>query len=292
MTVDGQEDPVRLTYAMVVPGFFETMGMDLAAGRPFEVGDTTGSSEVAVVNQSLASRYFPGSSPVGRTLWRPGQRGEAELRYEIVGVVSDAKVQDFFAGSEPAVYFSYPQHYYTPGNAVLLSTTIGPSEAVPLFEEELRAIDPTLALVNALPYSEVISGFQFIQRRNAEVFSLAAVLGMVLAAAGLYGALLLSVGERKREIGVRMALGAGTGKIVGAIMPRALSAVVVGAALGILACLAAAPVVRGLLVDVRPREPTVVLAGVGVLLLVSAAAALVPLWRALRVDPSVPLREG
>lgn len=290
--VDGQAEAARLLFAQVVPGFFETIGVEAVAGRLFVEGDTAGNPDVAIVNRTLANRYFPGEQAVGRSIWRTGADPDQDRRFEIVGVVRDAKVEDLFAGPEPVVYLSYPQHYYTPGNAVILSTTIDPAEAVPLFEAELRRVDPTLALVNAVPYADVLEGFRFTQRRSAEIFSVVALLALALAAAGLYGVLALAVGERRREVGIRMALGAGPVAIVRAMLKRPAAAVVVGGAVGLALSLAASPLIRGVLYGVAPGNPRALLGAVGVLLGVAIVAALLPLVRALRLDPVVSLREG
>ncbi len=290
LRIDGQADPVSVTTAQVVPGFFETVGIELGAGRFFALSDTSGTPDVVVINRTMERRYFGGRSALGRQVWQPGQEGEPDRGFEVVGVVEDAKVRDFLADHEPVVYFSYPQHDYTPGNALILSTTIDPRAAVPLLERELRAVDPTLVLVNALPYTEVVRGFQFIQRRNAEIFTAVALLGLALAATGLFSVMSLTVGQRTREIGIRMAIGAHRREIIRPVVGRALVAVAVGVGAGLAISLVTARMIQSLLFGVEPVDPVSIGASTVVLLVVALLASYLPARRALRVDPVVSLR--
>ncbi|MCK5651879.1 MAG: ABC transporter permease, partial [Gemmatimonadetes bacterium] len=290
LRIDGQADPVSVTTAQVVPGFFETVGIELGAGRFFALSDTSGTPDVVVINRTMELRYFGGRSALGRQVWQPGQEGEPDRGFEVVGVVEDAKVRDFLADHEPVVYFSYPQHYYTPGNALILSTTIDPRAAVPLLERELRAVDPTLVLVNALPYTEVVRGFQFIQRRNAEIFTAVALLGLALAATGLFSVMSLTVGQRTREIGIRMAIGAHRREIIRPVVGRALVAVAVGVGAGLAISLVTARMIQSLLFGVEPVDPVSIGASTVVLLVAALLASYLPARRALRVDPVVSLR--
>ena len=290
LRIDGQADPVSVTTAQVVPGFFETVGIELGAGRFFALSDTSGTPDVVVINRTMERRYFGGRNALGRQVWQPGQEGEPDRGFEVVGVVEDAKVRDFLADHEPVVYFSYPQHYYTPGNALILSTTIDPRAAVPLLERELRAVDPTLVLVNALPYTEVVRGFQFIQRRNAEIFTAVALLGLALAATGLFSVMSLTVGQRTREIGIRMAIGAHRREIIRPVVGRALVAVAVGVGAGLAISLVTARMIQSLLFGVEPVDPVSIGASTVVLLVAALLASYLPARRALRVDPVVSLR--
>jgi len=290
LRVGDQERPVSLTVARVVPDYFETLGIDLLEGRHFELSDDESSPPVVAVNQTLAARYFPGGSAVGREIWWPAADGAGEERYEIVGIVSDARVLSFMEEPEPVVYLAYPQHYYTPANAVLLLTTIDPEAAVPLFEQELRAVNPRIALVNALPYRDVVRGFMYVQRMNAELFSVMAILGLALAAVGLFGVLSLSVGQRVKEIGVRVALGADRRDVTSLVMGRALGSVGLGLVLGLVLTAQMSPVARTLLIGVEPNDPVAIAAGVLCILVTALVAAYLPTRRAVRIDPATSLR--
>ena len=152
-------------------------------------------------------------------------------------------------------------------------------------------MSPRLAVVNILPYSRVVSGFTYPQRMNAELFSVLALTALVLATVGIFGVLNLAVGERTREIGVRLALGASSRSIVQAIAWRAVVAVGIGCAVGLLASVLAAPLVQGLLFGVEPSDPTSIVAAPLAFIATACLATWIPTRRALRVDPAFSLRE-
>lgn len=288
--LDGQDDPVSLVYSKVIPGLFAALDIDVVQGRAFVAGDTAGAPDVAMINQTLADRFFPNAAPVGRRLWWPGAGDEAEREFEIVGVVRDTKTRDFIAEPEPTVYFSYPQHPYPTGSALLVVANGDPAAVVPQLYRWLRDFEPHLAIVNVVPYNDVVRGFLYTQRMNAELFSLLALLGLALAGVGIFSVVSLAVSRRTREIGVRMSVGAERGDIARLVIRRALTPVATGLALGLTASFAVTGLVRGLLYGVEPIDP-LSLAGGSVVLVVSAlVAAYLPAHRATRVDPATVLR--
>jgi len=290
LRLEGQTDTRSLVYTKVIPGFFETLGIEVVSGRSFEATDTRDVGGVAIVNQTLAERYFAGADPVGRRLWWPGDGAAAERSFEIVGEVRDAKPQDFIAEPEPVVYFAQPQHHYSPGNALLVVTNIDPAACVPKLIPWLRGFQDHIAIVNALPYSEVVRGFLYTQRMNAELFSALAFLGLVLAAVGVFGVISLAVRRRSREIGVRMSVGARSADIVRLVLVKALAPVAAGLGVGLLASLATTRLVRGLLHGIEPTDPISFATGAAVLLLAAVLASLFPARRAVRTDPVESLR--
>jgi predicted permease len=291
LRVEGQTDLVPLVYSKALPGFFETLGIEILQGRGFVAGDETGARDVAVVNERLARRFFPGEEPVGRRVWWPGPDG-AERVFEIVGVVRDTKTQDFFADPEPTVYFSYPQHAYPTGSALLVSVAGDPRASVPTLHRWLRDFEPHLAIVNVVAYTDVVRGLLYTQRMNAEMFSGLALLGLALAAVGIFSVMTLAVSRRTREIGIRMSLGARRRDIVRLVVRRALLPVALGLGAGLAASLAITGLVRGLLHGVEPNDPLTLAAGTGVLLAAAVSAAYLPARRAATVDPMKALRHG
>jgi len=289
LRLDGTTRPERFVVSRVVPGFFETMGIRVVRGRAFTVADRAGSKNVAIVNEALA-RQMGGGNPVGRQIWAPAADG-ADEAYEIVGLVADARVQNFLADPEPVVYFAYPQQGYTPGNALVIATRIDPADAVPRVTRWLRDYEPHLAIVNVLPYTEVARGFTYPQRMNAELFSALALLGLALAAAGIFSVLSLMVTERTREIGVRMAIGARRADIRRLVLGRSLVPVGLGLVVGVAAAAAATGVTRSLLVGVEPTDPVTFAAGTLVLVAAALLASYLPARRATSVDPIVALRQ-
>jgi predicted permease len=290
LRIEGQEEAVPLTITRVIPGFFATVGIDLADGRVFTMRDTANAPDVAIINEAVARRFFAGEQPVGRRLWWPDRGDGPDRAFEIVGVVRDAKAQDFLAAPEPVVYFSYPQHSYPSGSALMVATTIDPAASIPQLYSWLRRYESHIAIVNALPYTEVVRGFLYVQRMNAELFATLAFLGLSLAAVGIFSVVSLAVGRRRQEIGIRMAIGARRADIGWLIIGRAMTPVMVGIGLGLAGAVAVTGLVRSLLYGIEPTDPVSLAGGTGVLILAALLAAYLPARRATTVDPVSALR--
>jgi len=290
LRVEGATDPVRATVARVWPGYFDVMGMEIESGRAILRTDSVASTGIVVVNQSLARAMDPVGDVVGRLLWWPGADGEPDRGYEVVGVVANARQTSFLDAPEPVAYFSLPQHYSAPGNAFLVKVTGDPATAVDLVERELRAVDRRIAIVNILPYAQVVRGFLYTQRMNAELFGVIAVLGLILAAAGVFGIVTLAVARGRREIGIRVALGASRPSVVGLVVSTVSGPLTLGLALGLLGALVATRWVESLLWGVAPTDPVALGTGAAVLLAVLALAIVLPVHRALSYDPVASLR--
>jgi putative ABC transport system permease protein len=282
--------PVTSAVAMVWPGYFETLGMEMVRGRPLLVTDTADATGVVVVNETLAGRLAGDADAVGRSLRWPGTDGAPDRDFEVVGVVRDARQVALLDDPPPVAYFSLPQNYSRPGNALLLKVRGDLATAVDLVERELHAVDSRLAIVNILTYRDVVRGFLYTQRMNAELFSAIAVLGLLLAAAGIFAVVTLAVAARRREIGIRVAVGADGVAITKAVLVPVTGSVMVGLVIGLGGAAAATRVVRSLLWGVAPADPRALTLGVGVLLGAVALAVWRPLDRALRVDPVASLR--
>jgi len=291
MRIDGRLEPVRLTYSKVLPEFFDTLEIPIRQGRGFERTDEAGAADVAVVNEALARQWFDGGSPLGRHIWWRGDRGTDDRSFEIVGVVGDARTQNLLTDPEPVVYFPLAQQYSAPGNALVVRTKTGAAAAAPALEPWLRAYEPHLAIVNVLPYTDVVRGFLYTQRMNAELFSVIALMGLTLAACGIFSVMSLAVTQQTREIGIRLAIGAGRRDVARLVVVRALTAVTLGLALGLPAAFAATRLVESLLRGVEPTDPVSTGAAVGVLVSAAVAAAYLPARRAARVDPVRALRQ-
>jgi len=288
--LDGQTDPTSLVYSMVVPGFFETLGIKAARGRTFVLADRADAGDVAVINQALASRFFPGQEAVGRHLRWPSTSDGKPREFEIVGVVQDTKTQDYFAMPEPTVYFSYSQHAYPSGSALLVATNGDPKATLQHLHRWLRDFEPHLAIVNVVTYPEVVRGILYTQRMNAELFSVLAFFGLGLAAVGVFSVMSLAVSRRTREIGVRLSIGAQRSDIVRMVVRRALVPVVLGVGVGLGASLAVTGLARSLLYGVEPTDPLTLVTGAGGLVAAALLAAWVPARRASQVDPVIALR--
>ena len=259
-------------------------------GRAFTVGDTMGTPGVAIVNELLAQRYFGTAQALGHRLWLPATGSTPERAVTIVGIARNDRERDLLSDPEPVVYLAYPQYGYTSGSSLVVATTIDPAAAVPHLYQWLRQYEPHLAIVNAIAYRDVKRGFLYVQRMNAELFTTLAVLAVVLAVAGLFSVVSLAVGRRRREIAIRMAIGASRGDIGRLILTRAMTPVIAGMGIGVAGSMAMTGLVRSLLYGVEPTDPIALVGGAGVLVSAALVAAWIPTRRATRVEPMVALR--
>jgi predicted permease len=282
---DGSNELVQTTVARVLPGFFEAMEMEILRGRSFTLTDTVDAAGVVIVNETLAERMVGTGNPLGRQLWWPGDGDRPDRGFEVVGVTKNARQLNVLDEPGPVAYFSFPQHYYPPGNAFLVKVAGPPLQAVQRMEEELRAVDPRIAIVNILPYSQVVDGYLYPQRMNAELFSVIAFLGLVLSAAGVFGVTSLAVARRRKEIGIRLAVGADRRAIGSLVVKRVMMAVGAGLAVGLAGAFMAKTLVESLLWGVEPTDPMALGAGVIILLSAIGIAVATPVMRALRIDP-------
>jgi len=286
---DGATEPVSLMTVRAAPGYFETIGIPLVDGRTFTAGDTSGAPDVAVVSAGVARRFFPDRPAIGRRIWLRAGDG-SERGFEIVGVVGDTRLEEYLSPPEPVVFLSNPQMSYASGSALVVRTASDPTSAVPRLYTWLREYEPYIAIVNAEPYPEVIRGFMYVQRMNAELFTTLALLAVSLASVGIFSVVRLAVGRRRREVGIRVAVGARPADIRRLFLHRAMTPVLAGIAIGMAGAWAGARLVRSLLFGVEPTDPASVAGGVGVLVMTALLAAYLPARRAVEVDPVVTLR--
>jgi putative ABC transport system permease protein len=274
--------------ASVWPGYFRTMGIPLMEGRAFTSSDGPDATRVAVVNPALARRLWPTGSAVGRTILVGSGPGDART-FTVVGVVADSRAYDL--GSDdvgPKLYYSGLQggtrRYF-----LLARTDREPAALVPAVRQALREADPDLP-VEARPMSAVVAEDQ-LQWSIGSVFMGGFGAGaLLLAAMGIYGLIAYSVAQRRREVGVRIALGATRGEIRRFVMSRGLRLTALGLAVGLAGAVGLGRVASSALYGVSPVDPPT-FAGVLVLFLaVAALASLLPAERASRTDPVNALR--
>lgn len=293
LRAEGVAEDVSTVVDQVHLGFFEKLDIPLLAGRSFVVADSSGGTRVAILNRPAAARLFPelspGESVVGRRVSIQGADG-GETLIDVVGMVGDTKVRDFLAPAEPAIYLPYAQQAYPTGSALLVNTSVRPEQAVPLLHRWLRSYEPHLAIVNAITYKDVVSGALYTQRRNAELFTALAGLGLVLAFAGIFSVVSLSVARRRREIGVRKAIGATAGSINLLVVRQTMVPVLLGGVAGLVLAGVSGKLIASLLYGVEAVDPAVFAGGFGVLLLAASVAAYSPAFRASRADAVKALR--
>jgi predicted permease len=285
--IDGGESPMRLSFYSnrVGPDYFKTMGIQLLRGREFFEADRKSSPEVAILNEVLARRMFGNENPVGHTFRQGGGKPVT-----VVGVVKVSKYFTLGEEPRPAMFTAYAQMSSPEVNLHFLVRSQFPETLVKSIDSELLGIDSTAAM-ETKPMRNALGLAMLPSRVGAVILGSTGLLGLALAAIGLYGVLLYTVGRRTREIGLRMALGATPGGILRMVVGESLVLVAVGVGAGIaLAFLAVRPLAMFLIPEVRPSDPSTFGIVAVVLVLVALVATMAPATRALRVDPVTALR--
>jgi putative ABC transport system permease protein len=277
---------IAMPLRSVTPGYFELLGQTISEGRDFRPTDKRDAPNVAVINQALADRYFPHSSPLGKKLWL-GSRQQPPT--EITGVVTNARTSDLTQAAEPEIYLSLWQAGAFSKHLVV-RTSNDPRALAAAIQKELHAVDPTVAVENVKTL-EQIRGESLSSRTFAMQLLVGfAIVGSVLTLVGIYGVLTLSVASRRREIAIRTAVGAQQRDIRRLIFTEGFRLIAGGVISGMAAALVVSRVLRSFLFQVEPTDP-VTLAAVGALFAgVALMACWVPTRRAERVDPLEALR--
>lgn len=293
--IEGRPDQSKSAdadYVVVSPGYLSAMRIPLLRGRDFNYGDTENGQHVAVINQEMARVYFPGADPIGQRIWFDSfNRKENWLT--IVGVAGDTRQSSLTKSIDALAYSLYTQQTYpgllSDGNMVV-RTEVPAASVAGAVRSAIRAVNPDSAPTQRRMVSVVAESLAR-QRFQMEILGAFAVLALVLAAVGLYGVLSYTVTASRTQIGIRLALGARPSTVFRMITGRALTLTAAGVALGALGCVAVRRVLAAMLFGIGPSDPVTIVASVGVLLLVAAAAAFFPSIRAMRTDPMTALRE-
>jgi len=273
----------------VSPGYLETMRIPVIRGRSLEETDHGGAPAVALVNQALARRAWPGEDPIGHRI-RVGGPTSGPWR-TVVGVVGDVTHLSLAADRPATVYLPETQWRWADFAMSLVVRTRGePAAMIPALRRAIRALDPDQPIVRVAPMLQVVAQSAAQRRFTLVLFEAFGVLAVVLAAAGLYGVLAGAVNERRREIGVRAALGASRGAIVALVVRQGMGLVAVGTILGVGAAALLTRALQDLLFDVPRFDPLTYLGVVGVMGLVAGASCWVPARRAAGVDPATAVR--
>jgi putative ABC transport system permease protein len=271
---------------VVGPDYFATMGIPVLRGREFDQRDSeAGAKPVVVINETMAKRFWPGQDAVGQHV----QMKRDGPPVEIIGVARDIKYYSLGEEPRPYVYGSFAQ-FYTPNLTVHLRTAGDPAASLQALRKEVERLDPNVAVTSLTTLAELRQGPLFASRAMATVAGLFGLLALLLTALGLYGALSYTVSQRRREIGVRVALGAQPADILKMIVGQGLALTLIGVGVGLAASFALTRFLSSQLFGVSATDPltfggiSLLLAGVAIL------ACYIPARRAAKVDPLVALR--
>ncbi|OLD45004.1 MAG: hypothetical protein AUI63_05995 [Gemmatimonadetes bacterium 13_1_40CM_2_60_3] len=276
----------------VSPGFFQTLRMPLLAGRDFNSGDTKTSPSVAIVNQTLARRFFPNLNPIDKTFWIVDRGGNPGPPVEVVGLVKDAKYWSVREDSDPTAFFPATQ---APAIAMFeaetfeLRTATPPSALMGPIQAAVAGVNKEIPL-EFHTLAEQVSDTLVQERLLAVLSAFFGGLALLLAMIGLYGALSYMVTRRQAEFGIRMALGAEAGSILRLVMRDVAVILAGGIVAGALISFAATPVLAKLLFGLGPRDVRTIIGAAAVLSAVGVVAGYLPARRATKVHPIVALR--
>jgi predicted permease len=294
VAVEGQppmkesEMPV-VALRMVSPDYFKTAKITLRAGRDFTRADDFGKPAVIVVSEGTAKRFFPNQDPIGRRITLTMMTKEPA---EIVGVVPEVKIgslDDTEADSETAIYAPAAQ-FGVNGSTIVMRTATDPSGFTRALIGAVRAVDPEQPVLNIETMEQIVERSLGQRPLAMRLLAIFAALALVLATVGIYSVLAYTVRQRVREIGIRMALGAPSRGVLRLVVIEGLKPTLIGVALGLVLAAALVRVMNTLLFGVDQHDPGTFSVVAVLMLMVGAAAALIPAYRATRVDPIVTLR--
>jgi putative ABC transport system permease protein len=279
---------------LLSPDWFATYGTSMLAGRDFDTHDLPGSTPVVIINKAFAKKYFGGANPIGRTFRNVGRPGKQTPLWEIVGLVEDSVYRSLREPLSPTFYLPFAQWVdeYMPGDASLSVRAAGgrPELLVKTVTEAITSVDKDLSLT-FMPLSDQIDSSLVQERLVAMLAGFFGTLALLLAGIGLYGVTAYSVGRRRREIGIRIALGAVPASVVRMVVGRVALLVGLGIVLGAAVSTWASQFVEKLLFGLKPRDPLTLVGAAAVLAAIGAVAGWLPAHRATRIEPAEVLRE-
>ena len=288
LAIDGYQpapdEQLNSSYLEVGEDYFKTLGIPILAGREFHRTDDESAVPVAVINETMAAKYWPGKEPIG-------QRLKVKDRWlQIVGVAKNVNYEDKL--ELPRSFFYVPlRQNFLESNSLLIRTRETPGAIRSVLAREVRALDPNLAPTAPFRVQEQVDRKGYTQRLAATLIAIFGAMALFLAAIGLYAVMSYSVSQSTRELGLRMALGAGVKDLLGKVMSHGLRLTAAGIVIGAVAAVMLTRLMGNLLYKVNPRDPIAFGLAVVVIAVASLTACFLPAWRATRIDPVQALRE-
>jgi macrolide transport system ATP-binding/permease protein len=283
IAVDGfdpkpDEQPAA-SYNSVSPGYFATMGIELLSGRDFTTADDESSEPVAIVGETMVAQYWRGENPIGQRLQVQGKWRR------IVGVARNIKFESLLDAPKPLFYVPLRQNFSTQVS-VFIRTSKTPDGLSASLTREIHALDPRLAPYEVVTMREQIGRATSAQRVAVTLLGLFGALAVLLASIGLYGMMAYAVSQRRRELGLRTALGAAPSALLRLVLSDGLALTAVGILIGGAVAVASTRLLAYMLYGVSPRDPAAFAAALVIMILAALAACMLPAWRAARIDPA------
>jgi predicted permease len=286
--IDGYQPPPNeqptIEYSEISEDYFKTIGIPIVSGREFMRTEDEKAPPMAIVNETMAAKYWPGKDPVG-------QRLKVKDRWlQVVGIAKDSNYHTKTETPLPLFYVPLRQNFRVQ-NTLLIRTPETPGAMLKPLAREVHALDPNLAPLITDRLQDQIDEIGYSQRLAVALVALFGGMALFLAAIGLYAVMSYSVSQGTRELGLRMALGAETKDLIRLVMLRGLLLTASGAAIGIVAAIVLTHLMSNMLYKVSPRDPLAFGSALAVITIASLAACFFPAWRATRIDPTEALRE-
>jgi putative ABC transport system permease protein len=296
LQVDGYVPPpgtgAKGDWEIATDGYFEAMGEHLVRGRTITAADRSDTQLVALINETMAKQYWSGRDPVGGRF----KIGSAERPWvTVVGIVGDVRHNGLTGVTKEKFYVPHTQWHVSVGSPIRGMTLVVKASGDPLslvgsVRREIRRLDAALPIADVRTMDDIVAANLSTPAFTGALLASFAAIAVVLSAIGIYGVLSFLVSRRTREIGIRIAMGAGRTQVVRLVLGRALTLILSGLAIGVTGALLGARVIRHLLHDVTPADPASFLTAAALLVAVAVVASLVPTLRATRVDPQAALR--
>jgi putative ABC transport system permease protein len=291
LIIDGKTQEGYPNVNQVGGEYFKIVDLPLTAGRTFNEQDTPSSPRAAVVNQIFVDRYLKGSDPLGRVFHFERGPGVKDEPMHVVGVVTDTKYNDVKAENLPLVYLAYSQDPEPGQGLTALVRMASPGTSITREVVDLAKRTDSSMLVTVTSLERQMAEALGRERLMATLSGFFGALALLLAAVGLYGVMAYMVQQRRQEIGIRMALGAGRARVLRMILGESAVLVIVGVTAGAAITVYATRYAASLLFGLTPNDPVTIVAAVMGLALIACLASSIPAWRAARVDPTTALRE-
>ncbi|MGZ4858890.1 MAG: ADOP family duplicated permease [Candidatus Angelobacter sp.] len=287
-TLGAGDKSTTLQMRAVAPGYFETLHIRLNAGRLFTENDDKGATRVVIINDALARRYFPGQNPLGKVLkFGP----DPDDQCQITGIVANTRDVQLKAAPRPQVYLSLLQSPDPSVHLFLRTTSSEPMALAADLRKAVWSLDKDLPVSHVQTMTEIISKSVAEPRFRTWLLGIFAAVGLTLTLVGIYGVVSYMAGQRTREIGIRVALGAQRGNVLRLVLGQGVRLTVMGAIAGVIGSLALTRLLKSQLFDIKPTDPATLIGVAVLVLLVAVAACYVPARRATHVDPLVALRQ-